>query len=254
MRKTVTFLYGIVCYVVFLLSFLYAIGFVGGLIVPKSINSGVEASVAQALLINLVLLSLFAIQHTIMARPAFKRWWAKLIPTQVERSTFVLAASLLLILLYWQWRPMISVIWNVSHPVGRACLTGLFWCGWGVALASTFMIHHFDLFGLRQAYLYVCDREYQSVNFTTAWLYKYVRHPIMLGFIIAFWATPHMTAGHLLFAFVTTVYIVVGVQFEEHDLRKILGQTYEDYRNRVPMLIPWPRSHAAKPHVEKEAP
>jgi len=238
MSKPLSFLYGIICYALFLFSFLYAIGFVGNMFVPKSIDSGPESSVARALIINMAMLGLFAVQHTIMARPAFKRWWTKIVPVHVERSTFVVVTSLLLILLYWQWRPMTTVIWSVEHPVGKAVLMGVFWIGWGIVLLSTFMVNHFDLFGLRQVYLHLRDQEYHHVTFTTSGLYRYVRHPIMLGFIIAFWATPHMTAGHLLFALATTAYIVVGIQFEERDLREFIGKAYEDYRRRVPMLIP----------------
>jgi protein-S-isoprenylcysteine O-methyltransferase Ste14 len=238
MNKSLVFLYGIVCYVVFLFSFLYAIGFVGNMVVPKTIDSGQESSVLLALIINLVLLGLFAIQHTIMARPAFKRCWTKIIKPEIERSTFVLIASLLLILLYWLWRPMPAVIWSIENPVGKAILIGLFWIGWIIVLSSTFMINHFDLFGLRQVYLHLHNKRYTHVKFTKAGLYKYIRHPLMLGFIVAFWATPYMTAGHLLFALATTAYIIIGIQFEEHDLRNFLGQDYEDYRRHVPMLIP----------------
>jgi len=241
MSKTLSFLYGVVCYAVFLISFLYAIGFVGNLIVPKSIDSGSESGLGQSLIINLVLLGLFAGQHTIMARPAFKRWWTKIVPVQVERSTFVLAASLLLLLLYWQWRPMPAVIWSVENSAGKALLLGLFWLGWVTVLLSTFIVNHFDLFGLRQVWVHLCNQEYHHVQFQTKSLYRHIRHPIMLGFIIAFWATPHMTAGHMLFAVATTVYILIGIQFEEHDLVQILGQNYEDYRHRVPMLMPFLR-------------
>jgi len=241
MSKALSFLYGLVCYAVFLLSFLYAIGFVGNLVVSKSIDSGSESSGAQGLIVNLVLLGLFAVQHTIMARPAFKRWWTKIVPVQVERSTFVLAASLLLLLLYWQWRPLPGVIWSVEGPAAKALLLGLFWLGWITVLLSTFMVDHFDLFGLRQVWLYLRGQEYHHAQFQTKSLYRYIRHPIMLGFVIAFWATPHMTAGHLLFAVGTTGYILMGIQFEERDLVEFLGKSYADYRRQVPMLIPFLR-------------
>jgi methanethiol S-methyltransferase len=246
MNKLLSLLYGIVCYAVFLISFLYAIGFVGNAIVPKSIDAGPESAAAQALVVNLVLLGLFAVQHTIMARPGFKRWWTQWIPAPVERSTFVLVASLLLLLLYWQWRPMTGTVWSVDHPLGKAALGALFWLGWGTVLLSTFMIDHFDLFGLRQVYLHYRGREYHHVKFTTAGLYTYVRHPIMLGFIAAFWATAHMTTGHLLFAAATTAYILIGIQFEERDLRQFLGKEYDDYQRRVPMLIPCVRRRDAR--------
>ena len=239
MSKVLEFIYGIVCYVVFLLSFIYAIGFVGNMVVPKSIDSGFVSSTAQSLIVNLILLGLFAVQHTIMARPRFKQWWTKSIPIQIERSTFVLIASLLLFLLYWQWRPMTTLIWSVEHSVIKAVLLALFWIGWATVLISTFMIDHFDLFGLRQVYLHLRSQEYHHAKLMTTGMYKYVRHPIMLGFIVAFWATPYMTSGHLLFAIATTAYIIIGIQFEEHDLKHFLGKDYEDYRRRVSMLIPW---------------
>lgn len=239
MKRRMSFLYGVVCYAVFLLSFLYAIGFVGDLLVPKSINSGAVASLGRSLIVNLLLLSLFAVQHTIMARPAFKRWWTRILPEQLERSTFVLVSSLILLLLYWQWQPLPGVVWSVENLLGKTLLTGLFWLGWAIVLLSTFMINHFDLFGLRQVWLHLHGQEYRHVEFQTSSLYRFVRHPIMLGFVIAFWATPYMTAGHLLFALATTGYILIGVQFEERDLMQFLGKDYAEYKRRVPMLFPF---------------
>lgn len=186
MTKALSFLYGVVCYAVFLLAFLYAIGFVGNLFVIKSIDSGPESGVVQSLIVNLVLLGLFAVQHTIMARPAFKQWWTKIVPAQIERSTFVLAASLLLLLLYWQWRPLPGVIWSVESVIGQTLLLGLFWLGWATVLWSTFLIDHYDLFGLRQVWLHLRGQKYRHAEFQTKGLYRYVRHPLMLGFIIAF--------------------------------------------------------------------
>jgi len=234
-----------VSYLVFLVTFLYAIGFVGNLIVPKSIDSGEPASFTQALLINALLLGLFAIQHSVMARPAFKRWWTRFVPQPVERSTYVLLASLALLLLFWQWRPMTGVVWNVENTVGHYILWALFFLGWATVLVGTFLINHFDLFGLRQVYLYRRGEEYTELGFRTPFLYKVVRHPIMLGFIIAFWATPHMTVEHLVFAIATTAYILIAIQLEERDIKSIHGTAYEEYRQRVSMLLPCPKKRSA---------
>ncbi|HLJ12680.1 MAG TPA: isoprenylcysteine carboxylmethyltransferase family protein [Planctomycetaceae bacterium] len=227
--------YGIICYAIFFVTFLYAIGFTGNLIVPKGIDSGETR--AHALAVNLVLLALFAVQHSVMARPAFKRWWTRFIPQPVERSTYVLATSLALALLFWLWRPMPAVVWNTEGEL-RWVLWGLFWVGWLTVLASTFFVNHFDLFGLRQVYLHATGRPYMPIEFRTTGLYKRIRHPIMLGFIIGFWATPTMTAGHLMFAVVTTAYIFVGIQLEERDLVAFHGDEYRMYQRQVRMLIP----------------
>jgi protein-S-isoprenylcysteine O-methyltransferase Ste14 len=241
--RVLAFIYGTLCYLVFFVTFLYAIGFVGNILVPKSIDSGVEAPVEQALIINVVLLGLFAVQHSLMARPFFKRWWTKLVPRAVERSTYVLFASSALLLLYWQWRPLPQTVWAIENEIGRALVYGLFFVGWGIVFLGTFMINHFDLFGLRQVYLYIRSKEYKELGFRTPFFYRFLRHPIMLGFIIAFWSAPVMTVGHLLFAVATTAYILIAIQLEEHDLKDYFGERYREYHRRTPMLIPRPPRH-----------
>ena len=238
LSKIASLAYGLICYLIFLASFLYSIGFVGNLVVPKSIDSGSLVSLAEALAVNVLLLGLFAVQHSVMARAAFKRWWTRIVPPHVERSTFVLASSLLLVLLFWQWRPMPWVVWELQQPVVVTALWGLFGVGLLVVFVSTFLIDHFDLFGLRQVYLNAIGQPYLPPPFRTTALYRVIRHPIMLGFLIAFWATPTMTWGHLLFAVMTTAYIFVGVRLEERDLRNAFVGTYDQYRQQVSMLVP----------------
>lgn len=241
MTRTLALVYGVLSYLLFFVTFLYSVGFVGSFVVPKTIDSGAPAPLAEAVLVNLLLLGVFAVQHSVMARPAFKRWWTRFVPTVIERSTYVLLSSLALILLFCQWRAMPAVIWDVQNAIGRPVLWALFWLGWGIVLISTFLISHFDLFGLRQVWMHYRSQPYQPVGFRKVFLYNFVRHPIMLGFIIAFWATPHMTIGHMVFAVATTVYILVALQLEERDLVAQLGSVYEDYRRQVSMILPLPK-------------
>jgi protein-S-isoprenylcysteine O-methyltransferase Ste14 len=230
--------YGLLCYTVFLASFLYSIGFIGDIVVPKTIDSGPGAPFPEALLIDLVLLGLFAIQHSVMARQGFKAVWTRIVPRAVERSTYVLISSLLLGLICWQWRAIPAVVWDVSSPALSGLLMALFVLGWLILLFSTFMINHFDLFGLRQVYLRLRGLEYTPLTFSERALYKFVRHPLYLGFVIAFWATPHMSVGHLVFAIATTAYIFIGIALEERDLMRYHGEAYGAYRARVPMIFP----------------
>ncbi len=240
--RAIAFLYGIIAYVVFFASFLYAIGFVETLIVPTNIDTGISAPTAQALVINLILMSLFAIQHSVMARPQFKRWWTRFVPVSVERSTYVLFASLLLALLLWQWRPMPQIVWQVADPRLALAITAVSFIGWLIVLTSTFLINHFELFGLHQVTNSLTGRAMPAPRFRMPLYYRFVRHPIYLGFIVAFWAAPTMTVGHLLFAAVTTAYIVVGASLEERDLIALFGDDYRRYRQRVAMLLPWRKS------------
>ncbi|HKI18493.1 MAG TPA: hypothetical protein VKA15_11465 [Isosphaeraceae bacterium] len=242
MNRILALAYGLLSYLVFLASFLYAIGFVGNLLVPKSIDSGVSGPPAIAFAADVLLLGLFAVPHSVMARQWFKRRWTQIIPLAVERSTYVLVSSLLLGLLFWQWLPIPSVLWDVTNPKGRFFLHVVFWVGWAIVLLSTFLISHFDLFGLRQVYLHASARPYTPLGFKYRSLYRYVRHPIMLGFLLAFWATPTMTAGHLLFAGATTAYILIALQLEERDLVGFHGEQYRAYQQQVRMLLPFPKA------------
>ena len=240
MKRMLVFLFGALAYAIFFATFLYQIGFVSGMVVPKAMNDGPLVSLVPAVAINVLLLGLFAIQHTVMARLVFKRWWTKVVPAPIERSVFVLLASLLLLLMNWKWSPLPEQVWQVQGSAGRAALYAVSFAGWGLVLYATFLINHFDLFGLRQVWLHFTGRKYTEVEFKETVLYSCVRHPIMLGFIIAFWATPDMTQGHLLFAAVTTAYILVGIQIEERTLLALHGEKYEQYQQRVSMIIPMP--------------
>ena len=243
MKKSIAFAYGLFAYIIFLIAFLYAIGFVGNFVVPKSIDTGADTNFAQALLINALLLSIFVIQHSIMARPAFKKWFTTIISPAIERSTFVLLTSLILLFIFWQWQPIKTVIWKTDNEILTNILLGVFYFGWVVVLLSTFMINHFELFGLKQIFDNLKNRQPQPHVLQVNFFYKIVRHPIMLGFIIAFWATPLMTLGHLIFAIMTTIYIILSVKYlEEKDLRHYLGKGYEEYQEKVPMLIPFTKS------------
>ena len=237
MSRIIAFVYGVICYVFFFASFLYAAGFVGGFLVPLSLDSAPTGPFGTSLLIDLGLLGLFAVQHSVMARPAFKRVWTRVVPEPVERSTYVLASSLALILLFWQWRPLGGVVWDVQDPIGRAILWGGFAFGWLLVLVTTFLINHFDLFGLRQVWLHLLGRPYQPLPFKMPALYRVVRHPLYVGWFFAFWSTPTMTAAHLLFAVATTAYILIAIQLEERDLVAAHPE-YAEYRRRVPMLVP----------------
>jgi protein-S-isoprenylcysteine O-methyltransferase Ste14 len=246
MGALMSVLYGVLAYVLFLGAFLYAIAFVGNLHSLKTIDSGEAGPLVPALIIDTLLLGLFAIQHSVMARPAFKSWWTKFVPQPVERATYVLLASLALLLLYWQWRPIPDVIWSVTNPNAVLVLQAIFWTGWAVVLISTFLINHFELFGLRQVYARIRGQTLPAPVFKTPFFYKKVRHPIYLGFLLAFWATPSMSAGHLLFAIATTGYILVGIYLEERDLIALYGDQYRRYAEQVSMLIPLPGRKALR--------
>jgi methanethiol S-methyltransferase len=242
MGRLIALAYGLLSYAFFFVTFLYALCFVENLVVPKTIDSGAPVPVTEALIVNMLLMSLFAIQHSVMARRQFKEWWTKFVPKSIERSTYVLFASLALALLCWQWRPMPATVWRVENVGVANSLIGLSLVGWLIVLTSTFLINHFELFGLHQVANNLSGRPMPDPRFRTPLLYQFVRHPIYLGFIIAFWATPQMTAGHLLFAAVTTAYIIFGILLEERDLVGLFGDDYRRYRQRVSMLVPWRKS------------
>ena len=235
--RITAFLYGVACYLLFLATFLFAIGFIGNAWVPKSIDSSPRAPFGYALLIDVVLLGLFAIQHSVMARQWFKKMWTHIVPAVVERSTYVLFSSVALGLLFWKWEPMGGVIWTAHGGIARAVLYGLYVLGWGIVLYATFLINHFDLFGLRQVWLHLRGVEYTPLKFRTPVLYRYVRHPLYVGWLMVFWSAPVMTVAHLVFAVATTAYILIAIRFEERDLMK-LHEEYSEYRRRVPMMVP----------------
>ena len=237
-KRIATFIYGVISYLLFLGTFLYAIGFIGNLVVPKSIDSGRTGPLSQALLIDAGLLTLFAVQHSLMARPWFKRAWTRLVPKPAERSTYVLLSSVALLLLFWQWQPIGGVVWTVEQPVIQSGIYALYTIGWLLVLISTFLINHFDLFGLRQVFLFLIGRPYTQLKFGTPMFYQHIRHPLYLGWLFAFWSTPTMTVAHLVFAIATTAYIFVAIQLEEKDLVNAFGDDYRRYKKTVPMIIP----------------
>jgi protein-S-isoprenylcysteine O-methyltransferase Ste14 len=244
MGAVLGFCYGAAAYVIFLFTFLYAVGFIGNFVVPKAVDTGAAAPLIEALTVDVLLLGIFAVQHSVMARPAFKRWWTRLVPPSVERSTYVLFASLALLLLYWQWRPITTTAWSVEDELGVTLIRVVFWSGWALVLLSTFLISHLELFGLRQVFARMMNRALPATEFRTPLFYRHVRHPLYLGFLLAFWAAPQMTWGHLLFSIATTGYILIAIQLEEHDLIQVFGERYRTYRSQVGMLLPKLRGRA----------
>lgn len=238
LKRISFFVYGLVAYGLFFGTFLYACGWVGGFLTPTTLDGPASEPIGKALAIDVALLALFAVQHSVMARKGFKAWWTRFVPREIERSTYTLFSSLALILMFWQWRPLGGIVWDIQAPAGRIVLYALFAFGWGLVLLSTFLIHHFDLFGLRQVWLQLLGRPYQPLRFATPGPYRMVRHPLYLGWLFAFWMTPTMTLAHLVFAIATTAYILLAIRFEERDLVHEHGALYEDYRRRVPMIVP----------------
>ena len=245
--------YGAVAYAIFFGTLCYAVFFVGDVLVPKTIDSGAPGPFWPSVAVNALLLTLFAVQHSVMARPGFKQAWTKIVPKPIERSTFVYATCAVFILMFWQWRPMPEVVWQVSDQSARMAIYGLQYAGYLFALLATFMIHHFDLFGLRQVYLFALGKRYTDLGFRTPGFYRFVRHPIMLGFLVGFWATPTMTQGHLMFALMTTGYVLVAVQIEERDLVCYYGRKYVDYKRRVAAIVPWPKGGTTAPEATTSA-
>jgi methanethiol S-methyltransferase len=241
MKRYLTVAYGAAAYLLFLVAFLYLVGFVGNLWVPRTVDHGLPSPAGLAVLVNVLLVGAFGVQHSVMARPAFKAWWTRFVPPAIERSTYVVLSSAVLLLLYWQWRTIPAVVWDVRLPAARVVVWALFWLGWVIALGATFMINHFDLFGLRQVYLAWRQKPYTELHFRTHLFYRLVRHPLMLGFLLSFWAAPTMTAGHLLFSIAMTGYILTALHIEERGLVAALGNDYREYRREVPMLVPLKR-------------
>jgi len=245
LKRILFFVYGTLSYLIFLGTFLYAVCFIGNFGVPRTLDGDASGPLGVSFAIDAGLLALFAVQHSVMARKWFKDWWTRIVPRPVERSTYVLFSSLALILLFTQWRPLGGVIWSVEDPAGRLVLRGLFAFGWGLVLVSTFLINHFDLFGLRQVWRYLLGRPYNTLRFATPGPYRLVRHPLYVGWLFAFWMTPVMTLAHLLFSIATTAYILLAIQFEERDLVREHGDAYEEYRRSVPMLVPFVGKHGS---------
>ncbi len=253
MVKRVAFLvYGVVCYAIFFATFLYAIGFIGGFVVPTKLDGPATAPLAKGIAIDAALLGLFAVQHSVMARKWFKKRWTRIVAKPLERSTYVLFSSAALLLVFWQWQPLGGIVWNVQNPAGRMVILALFAFCWSLVLVSTFLINHFDLFGLRQVWLFLRGKPYVALRFGTPGPYRLVRHPLYVGWFFAFWMTPVMTFAHLLFAIATTAYILIAIQFEERDLVREHGETYEEYRRRVPMLVPFTKGGARETEVRRE--